>query len=73
MFGFCYVSLSLKYIKCTLLLPTYEQFEETQQIMLSMKSVKINIVEGYGRRKYKRNLSDSSFFQFLPLIIWKHA
>lgn len=33
-------------------LPRFEQFEEGQQIRRSIKSVRSNIVEGYGRRKY---------------------
>lgn len=37
----------------TLVLPGFEQFEEAQQIRRSMKSVRSNIVEGYGRRFYK--------------------
>lgn len=35
-------------------LPKFEQFEEAQQIRRSMKSVRSNIVEGYGRRIYKQ-------------------
>ena len=34
-------------------LPKFEQYEEGSQIRRSMKSVKSNIVEGYGRRRYK--------------------
>ena len=37
----------------TLKLPKFEQFEEAQQIRRSIKSVRSNIVEGYGRRFYK--------------------
>ncbi|MBN8575415.1 MAG: four helix bundle protein [Cytophagales bacterium] len=36
----------------SLKLPRFEQFEEAQQIRRSIKSVRSNIVEGYGRRKY---------------------
>lgn len=36
----------------SLKLPRFEQFEEGQQIRRSVKSVRSNIVEGYGRRKY---------------------
>lgn len=36
----------------SLKLPRFEQFEEGQQIRRSIKSVRSNIVEGYGRRKY---------------------
>ena len=39
----------------TLKLPKFEQFEEAQQIRRSMKSVRSNIVEGYGRRFYKQD------------------
>lgn len=39
--------------KVTFLLPKFEQYEEAQQIRRSMKSVKSNIVEDYGRRRYK--------------------
>jgi four helix bundle protein len=35
-------------------LPKFEMFEEGSQIRRSMKSVKSNIVEGYGRRSYKQ-------------------
>ena len=35
-------------------LPKFEMFEEGAQIRRSMKSVKSNIVEGYGRRRYKQ-------------------
>lgn len=38
----------------TLKLPKFEQFEEAQQIRRSIKSVRSNIVEGYGRRYYKQ-------------------
>lgn len=34
-------------------LPKFEMFEEGSQIRRSSKSVKSNIVEGYGRRRYK--------------------
>ncbi len=34
-------------------LPKFEMFEEGNQIRRSNKSVKSNIVEGYGRRRYK--------------------
>lgn len=37
----------------SLSLPSFEKFEEGNQIRRSSKSVKSNIVEGYGRRGYK--------------------
>jgi four helix bundle protein len=41
-------------------LPKFEMFEEGNQIRRSSKSVKSNIVEGYGRRRYKQD-----FIKFL--------
>jgi len=34
-------------------LPKFEMFEEGNRIRRSIKSVKSNIVDGYGRRRYK--------------------
>ena len=34
-------------------LPIFEMYEEGRQIRRASKSVRSNIVEGYGRRKYK--------------------
>jgi four helix bundle protein len=34
-------------------LPKFEMYEEGSQIRRSMKSVKSNIVEGFGRRRHK--------------------
>jgi len=48
----------------SLALPKFEQFEEAQQIRRSVKSVKSNIVEGYGRRKYKQD-----FIRFLIIAV----
>jgi four helix bundle protein len=36
-------------------LPTFEMYEEGSQIRRSMKSVKSNIVEGYGRKHYHQD------------------
>ena len=45
--------LSIDIHKMTLTqLPKFEMFEEGSQIRRSGKSVRSNIVEGYGRRKY---------------------
>lgn len=41
-------------------LPKFEMYEEGSQIRRSMKSVKSNIVEGYGRRRHK-----SEYIRFL--------
>jgi len=48
----------------TLTLPKLEQYEEAQQIRRSSKSVRSNIVEGYGRRKYKQD-----FIRFLIIAL----
>jgi four helix bundle protein len=45
-------------------LPKFEQYEEAQQIRRSIKSVKSNIVEGYGRRRYKQE-----FIRFIVIAI----
>lgn len=45
-------------------LPKFEMYEEGSQIRRSVKSVKSNIVEGYGRRKYKQE-----FLHFLSYAI----
>ena len=47
--------LSIKIHEMSLTLPKIEQFEEAQQIRRSSKSVRSNIVEGYGRRAYKQD------------------
>lgn len=39
--------------RMSLALPKFEMYEEGSQIRRSSKSVKSNIVEGYGRRNYK--------------------
>jgi four helix bundle protein len=35
--------------------PKFEMFEQGSQIRRAIKSVKSNIVEGYGRRRYKQD------------------
>lgn len=41
--------------KMSLKLPKFELYETGSQIRRSMKGVKANIVEGYGRRHYKND------------------
>jgi len=45
-------------------LPKFEMFEEGSQIRKSIKSAKSTIVEGYGRRRYKRE-----FIRFLTYSV----
>lgn len=52
--------LTIEVHKMTFTLPKFEQFEEAQQIRRSSKTVRSNIVEGYGRRRYK-----ADFIKFL--------
>lgn len=54
--------ISVKVHKMTLELPPFELYETGSQIRRSSKSVKSNIVEGYGRRRYK-----SEFIRFIIL------
>jgi four helix bundle protein len=46
-------------------LPKFEMFEEGSQIRRAIQSVKSNIVEGYGRRRYKQ--------EFIRFIIYALA
>ncbi|MDM7917959.1 MAG: four helix bundle protein, partial [Methanosarcina sp.] len=45
--------LSIKVHKESLKLPLFELYEQGSQVRRSSKSVRDNIVEGFGRRKYK--------------------
>ena len=46
-------------------IPKFEMYEEGGQIRRSIKSVKSNIVEGFGRQKYKK--------EFIKFIIYALA
>ncbi len=58
-------SLAEKVHKMSLKLPKYELYEQGSQIRRSSKSIKNNIVEGYGRRQYKAD--------FIKFLIYAHA
>jgi four helix bundle protein len=47
------------------LLPKFEMYEEGSQIRRSAKSIRSNIVEGYGRRRYKQ--------EFIRFLTYAHA
>lgn len=58
--------LSIEIHRMTIdVLPKYEMFEEGAQLRRSMKSVRSNIVEGYGRRRYKQ--------EFIRFLTYAHA
>jgi four helix bundle protein len=46
-------------------LPKFEMYEEGSQIRRSSKSIKSNIVEGYGRRNYKQ--------EFIKFLVYAHS
>jgi four helix bundle protein len=56
--------LSTEIHKMTLTLPKFEMYEEGSQIRRSSKSIRSNIVEGYGRRRYK-----NEFIRFITFAI----
>ncbi len=46
-------------------LPKFEMYEEASQIRRSAKSISANIVEGYGRRRYKQ--------EFIRFLVFAHC
>ena len=56
--------LSVDIHKMTLSLPKFEMYEEGGQIRRSSKSIRSNIVEGYGRRRYK-----NEFIRYITFAI----
>ncbi len=46
--------LAIKIHDMSLKLPKFEMYEEGSQIRRSSKTIKINIVEGFRRRRYKQ-------------------
>jgi four helix bundle protein len=57
-------TLAIQIHELSLNLPKFEQFETGQQIRRSSKSVRSNIVEGYGQRRYKKE-----FIRFLTFAL----
>ena len=46
-------------------MPKFEMYEEGSQIRRSSKSIRANIVEGYGRRRYKQ--------EFIKHLVYAHS
>lgn len=57
--------LAIKVHRLTLTLPKYEMYEQGSQVRRSTKSIKDNIVEGYGRKRYKQ--------EFIRFLVFAHA
>ncbi len=58
-------SLAIEVHKMTMQLPPYELYEQGSQVRRSTKSIKDNITEGYGRRRYKAD--------FIRFLIYAHS
>ena len=58
-------SLALEVHEITMQLPKFELYEQGSQVRRSSKSIKDNIVEGYGRKAYKQ--------EFIRFLIFAHA
>ena len=56
---------SVRIHRMSLQLPKFELYEQGSQIRRSSKSIRSNIVEGYGRRRYKQ--------EFLRFLVFAHA
>ena len=56
--------LSIEIHKLSLTLPKFEMYEEGSQIRRSSKSIRSNIVEGYGRGRY-----ENEFIKFIVYAI----
>lgn len=59
------LDLFFKAHKFSLTLPKYELYELGSQLRRSADSVNSNIVEGYGRRRYKND--------FIKFLVYSHA
>jgi four helix bundle protein len=57
--------LALKVHHASLKLPQFELYEQGSQVRRSSKSVKDQIVEGYGRKRYKA--------EFIKFLIYSHS
>jgi len=56
--------LAIEIHKVSLSLPKFELYEEGSQLRRAAKSIPVNIVEGFGRRRYK-----NEFIRFLTFAL----
>lgn len=57
--------LAIEVHKVSMLLPKFETYEEASQLRRAAKSIPVNIVEGFGRRRYKG--------EFIRFLTYAHA
>ena len=57
--------LAIEIHEMSMQLPKYELYEQGSQIRRSSKSIKDNIAEGFGRRRYK--------VEFIRFLIFAHS
>lgn len=55
-------NLAIEIHEMSLTLPKFEMYEESSQIRKSSKSIPSNIVEGFGRRRYKAEFIKSLIY-----------
>lgn len=58
-------SMALDVHRLSMKLPKYELYETGSQVRRSSKSITANIVEGYGRKKYK--------LDFIRFLVFSHS
>lgn len=58
-------NLAIRVHKASLKLPKFEIFEQGSQVRRSTKSIKDQIAEGYGRRRYKAD--------YIKFLIYSHS
>ncbi|MBI1876988.1 MAG: four helix bundle protein [Chloroflexi bacterium] len=57
--------LAIEVHRVSLILPKFEAYEEASQLRRAAKSIPANIVEGFGRRRYKG--------EFIRFLTYAHA
>jgi four helix bundle protein len=57
--------IALEIHESTLTLPKFEMYEEGSQIRRSSKSISSNIVEGFGRKRYRQD--------YIKFLVYAHA